>query len=425
MNSYAVSPISLLKNSPSSPVPSYMKPTENSSRSNLVKQIPMPLIATTGEVVNPGEFGNQSMKLRRPHIDPTVVPHVTTQSQLDTSTVTPVDSDNFRYGKARTASPNGTPRFILEKMGSPRNSNNSNCNGNIPKKQQQQQQQQQHSSNQMEPVASNSSHPSNPEAPQASMPSRQCICKICNCGRHHCPQKPQHLDWDKEVDSTYKKNYQNFGPEAIRTSRPHSYTPPHNEYAEGSDLPDRFKSTNKSDFSPPSKESYAQRAKTPTFSSSRDLYSAPFTATTTHRSEYTEKPIEIKRPQSARPAESPTKSNEPFDANSTMKEDYKGWELPAREPAQRIEYNHPRTPFVESTTYQNNYKKPAAGSGPARSSAPPSSGDLPYDHGTERDLLSTHRAEYTPKKIEICPALTIDIEKGIVSPRSGHRYFQS
>ena len=210
-------------------------------------------------------------------------------------------------------------------------------------------------------------------------------------------------------------------------------------------------STQKRDFTP--KQSGRQTSCKPDFGAYQS--EAPFEGDTTQRIDFTKWPAErpfhheheryvkpdgridfgttsgraftpkqLQRTVAWKPAE---RREVPADFNdsTTHKDDFRKWQVAQRsQPVAQSKYKPPSAPFEGTSTFRAHYDRKQAD--PSRSCKPNEMGyrsDAPFEDNT------MYKNEFTPKKVEPCPAVSLDgglSNKYIFSdtdPR-GHKYFQ-
>ncbi|XP_060796634.1 stabilizer of axonemal microtubules 2 [Neoarius graeffei] len=124
------------------------------------------------------------------------------------------------------------------------------------------------------------------------------------------------------------------------------------------------------------------------------------------------------------PAKTPSKpvcSSAPFQGSSTMKDDFKSWKIQRQEIICKApEIHRPSGKMEDMTTFKAHYiqhkLQPNISCKPV---AAPLRSEAPFDEDT------TYRKEFTPKKINVCPA-SLESMPGFVFDKvdeSGHRFF--
>jgi|Transcript_7595 hypothetical protein len=216
----------------------------------------------------------------------------------------------------------------------------------------------------------------------------ECICTICECGKHACPVhkwKPTQFGGN----SRYREDYPahpvemrcKLAPKKSVTATP--ATPDHFRSKYGEDYPFHHPD-------PPASMKPKMAA----------AVSMPFTGTTTNRDMYCPKPVEARlkrRPQS------PPKRMLPFDGTTTNREQYKAHpEVKPRESMAPPIRTIPSAPFDGSTQYKEDY--PMHDVEGYRKKAP---NHAPYDYGPPRGLDTEQRNAYTKKPIKLCPVLEL------------------
>ncbi|XP_067873692.1 stabilizer of axonemal microtubules 2 [Heterodontus francisci] len=128
----------------------------------------------------------------------------------------------------------------------------------------------------------------------------------------------------------------------------------------------------------------------------------------------------VKPPAPFKPA-SARKIHAPFQGSTTMKDDFKSWEMKKPEIIKRAEeIGIPHAKFDDLTTFKANYVPHPIN--PPQSFKPtnaPLHSTTPFDGGT------LYRTEYIPKRLEICPA-SYPTPPGYVyesTDARGHRFF--
>ncbi|XP_048418993.1 stabilizer of axonemal microtubules 2 [Stegostoma tigrinum] len=111
----------------------------------------------------------------------------------------------------------------------------------------------------------------------------------------------------------------------------------------------------------------------------------------------------------------------PFQGSTTMKDDFKTWDVKKPEIIKRVEeIGIPNAKFDGLTTFKSNYvPHPIKPTHSFKPSDTPLQSSIPFDAGT------LYRTEYTPKRLEICPA-SYPTPPGYVyesTDARGHKFF--
>ncbi|KAI1889708.1 hypothetical protein AGOR_G00165730 [Albula goreensis] len=146
----------------------------------------------------------------------------------------------------------------------------------------------------------------------------------------------------------------------------------------------------------------------------------PMDLSTTSQDDFIKHPIQPF--VSVKPLPRPTKSSAPFQGNTTMRDDFKAWELRRQEVIKRPEEMRKASGKIDHlTTFKAHYTQhdvqPPISFKPANA---PMRSEAPLDDET------MYRNEFTPKKISVCPA-SFDSPPGYVfdtSDERGHRFFR-
>nr|XP_006629831.2 PREDICTED: stabilizer of axonemal microtubules 1 [Lepisosteus oculatus] len=108
---------------------------------------------------------------------------------------------------------------------------------------------------------------------------------------------------------------------------------------------------------------------------------------------------QVQPPRPARPPVQEWKKGEPFDAQSTMKEDYRPWEIKKRSPIVQVgEIEKPAGPFESTTTFQAHYVPHTLARATNYKLMPTMLQSQPFNADT------TYSTSYTAKEIRVCPA---------------------
>eukprot|EP00668_Euglena_longa_P043184 GGOE01057272.1.p1 GENE.GGOE01057272.1~~GGOE01057272.1.p1 ORF type:complete len:267 (-),score=14.41 GGOE01057272.1:271-1050(-) len=230
----------------------------------------------------------------------------------------------------------------------------------------------------------------------------ECICTICDCGKHACPvHKWQPTEFNG--NSRYREDY------------PAHLVQPRNRAALDRSVhltpadPDHFKSKYLEDFQ--AYDPDPAKSMKPKESLSASM---PFTGTTTNQEVYTPKavgPLVRRRPQS------PGREQLPFDGTTTNREQFIAF--PDSKPRDSMA---PRqtllasAPFDGQTCYKEDY--PAHNVEGYKKKRDP---HAPYDYGGPRGLETEQRASYTKKPIHVCPVLMLP--KKQPDMKTGHIHY--
>jgi hypothetical protein len=231
----------------------------------------------------------------------------------------------------------------------------------------------------------------------------ECVCTICECGKHHCPLhgnvKPSPFDGN----SRYREDYPAH-PLKPR-DRPKLARAAQSAPAD----PDQFKSKYTEDFiahgTAPAK-SMKPKSSVP--------FSGPFEGTTTNRAEHGPKPMTNK---AARRPPSPPKLSAPFEGTTTNRDLHRPFpEAKPRDSMAPSQRKMVTAPFDGLTQYKQDY--------PPRdvsANAKQPQQHAPYEYGPPRDLQTENRSAFIPKPIQYCPVL--DLDPRDPSGHTGHIHY--
>eukprot|EP00761_Pharyngomonas_kirbyi_P002933 gb/GECH01002937.1/.p1 GENE.gb/GECH01002937.1/~~gb/GECH01002937.1/.p1 ORF type:complete len:402 (+),score=98.34 gb/GECH01002937.1/:1-1206(+) len=218
--------------------------------------------------------------------------------------------------------------------------------------------------------------------------SDPCICEICTCGRHRCPVHPKVSEFNDS--STYRNTYKGWRPDPPKPPQPaakpqkkpfdrnHFATMHRKNYAAFD--PEMYRKPPPSEPSPPGRPS-------------------KFNDSTTYRQDYPAKkggpakPVSSTQPKMTKPSNYPT--------GTTMhRTEYQPWsptkEKPIRHGENKLFTDQPQD---MDTMYNKTYK-------PHKVSPPrPMKAAHEYKRGPPRNLSTMYRDEYTPKEMDVCPAI--------------------
>lgn len=256
------------------------------------------------------------------------------------------------------------------------------------------------------PQAANSA----PHIPHAELHAEDCICTICVCGKHRCPPTPHttssspsshfssesrssytgtfapairvtpsrsSLPPQRSFDATshYRDDYPWYDVTPTRSCAPHHY---HQNADDGAHLPFHASSEMKQAYPQhelPKRETHKPRTLNADLPEDRDF-------TSEHRQAYSPKSVPVRSSGTSSPTLSNTSPNLPFTGRSTHASDY-----PKYGSTGRPSLMHPRDQLRRV--------------------------ELPDD----RDFASEHRAQFTPKETERCPAEAVAVK---TKQKSGH-----
>lgn len=230
----------------------------------------------------------------------------------------------------------------------------------------------------------------------------ECICTICDCGKHACPLhkwKPTEFGGN----SRYREDYPEHplaGSRRLPANHKVELTPAN---------PDHFKSKYDEDF-----QAYNPDPAKSMKPKERAIESVPFSSTTTNHEMYTPKKLSMRN--SKRP-KSPPRNAVPFDATTTNHEHFQAYEgvkpRDSMAPAQRMLQT---SPFDGHTAYRDDY--PVHDVAGCKKKAPDHS---PYDYGPPRGLATEQRIAFNEKPLHLCPALFLP--KKEPSTKTGHIHY--
>lgn len=230
----------------------------------------------------------------------------------------------------------------------------------------------------------------------------ECICTICDCGKHACPVHK----WQPTEFGGNSRYREDFPAHAVG---PRSRHAPDRTVTLATADPDHFKSKYLEDF-----QGWAPDPAKSTKPKETPQASMPFTGTTTNREVYTPKAI---GPAVRRRPPSPNRDPTSFDGTTTNRENFHAHpDSRPREsmaPRQQLLATAPfdgQTAYKEDFTAHNvqGYRKKAAD-------------HAPYDYGPSRDLETEQRSMYTKKPLHVCPALMLP--KKEPSAKTGHIHY--
>lgn len=258
---------------------------------------------------------------------------------------------------------------------------------------------------------------------------RKCVCGICTCGRHRCPARVHLIPYDNDaLSSSYRKS---FTPHEIPKPAPSVHTTPVNF---GGWDADQFSTVSRQAYLPfDSKtlhdihkhrldflQGVQPASRTP---------NAQFSATSEYVQQFTPKSPDPHRRPSTAPSSrkhDPASPRE-FSPHTTNRDDFKLWQIPkhALSPRDRAQMYSPShyDPTDLNSTYSSNYKAPPDGFKVQRKYGPASSPN-PNDTDPAACLMSTtHRDEYSPKPLNICPSLFLQAKDASSDP-DGHIFYE-
>lgn len=143
---------------------------------------------------------------------------------------------------------------------------------------------------------------------------------------------------------------------------------------------------------------------------------------TTHKVNFKEFPIE--RPLMVRPHSAAKLKDAPFHGVTNYSQDYKKWGMDGRvRPQQKADYMPNQARFEGISTQKAHYIPHMTQ--PARSFRPDANA---YQSDAKLDDHTMYRIDYTPKRVEVCPAITIDGPKSRFQfsdlDQQGHKFYQ-
>lgn len=207
----------------------------------------------------------------------------------------------------------------------------------------------------------------------------QCMCAMCNCGKHHCPVHRQRVPFEGKstaLDAYREWPLEKPSPSLARTQREAVPFEGNTRYRE--DYPG-WQPESRTDGRRPVPE----RAR------------IPFEGESTSKMAYKEWPLEARSP-AARPA---ARTSVPFEGSTESRTAFAspGPDAYARAAGPGARQDRPRIPFEGETTSAVSYKEwPLE----ARQSQPNKlRSALPDD----RDFRTESGREYTPKYVDVCP----------------------
>eukprot|EP01060_Flectonema_neradi_P029325 TRINITY_DN4026_c5_g1_i1.p1 TRINITY_DN4026_c5_g1~~TRINITY_DN4026_c5_g1_i1.p1 ORF type:complete len:354 (+),score=34.47 TRINITY_DN4026_c5_g1_i1:67-1128(+) len=229
----------------------------------------------------------------------------------------------------------------------------------------------------------------------------ECICEICDCGKHHCPDHPVMLPYG-DIKSVYRGDYPCHDIPA--KSRRAASTP----FIQSAFDPNHFQTIHKSTFIP---HSVSQRSFRP---SSAPIRRTKFTGRTTYQVEHGPK----ERTDGAmRKAPHVYPPKVPFDHKTTSQVVYGPTGGAERREAMKPQTRVlPNTTFYGTSTYNDNY-------------VTPEDKDVVHRHtqrrmppvNEDRDFLSTKAISYQHPPLSVCPA--VGLPKKPVSRHTGHIHY--
>ncbi|MGH0126386.1 UNVERIFIED_CONTAM: hypothetical protein FKN15_041446 [Acipenser sinensis] len=254
--------------------------------------------------------------------------------------------------------------------------------------------------------------------------TRKCVCELCNCGRHRCPHQPTGL-FEKSKQPCSVTEYAEKYPE-YEGVHPRQSMKPKQEYKAGRDLMDGT-TTFKRHRCPHQPTGLFEKSKQPC-------------SVTEYAEKYPEyegvHPRQSMKPKQEykagrdlmdgtttfKPISRGRRSSVPFQGNTTMKEDFRKWEVRKQEMIKnKEEMGIPAGKFDGLSTFQAHYIPHQLN--PIQSFKPQNvvtRSLAPFYDGT------MYRTEYTSKKPDLCPA-SFQEPPGYVFDdvdHRGHKYFR-
>jgi len=231
----------------------------------------------------------------------------------------------------------------------------------------------------------------------------ECVCTICECGKHHCPLHGTVRPSPFDGNSRYREDY------PAHPLKPRDRPKLARMVQSAPSDPDQFRSKYAEDFVPhdaqPSK-SMKPKSSVP--------FSGPFEGTTTNRAEHGPKPMTNK---AVRRPPSPAKMSAPFEGTTTNRDLHKAFpEARPRESMAPQQRKMVTAPFDGLTQYKQDYP-PRDVSANVKSPTQ----HAPYEYGPPRDLQTENRSAFVPKPIQYCPVLDLDPKDP--SNHTGHIHY--
>lgn len=237
--------------------------------------------------------------------------------------------------------------------------------------------------------------------PWAEEHADDCICTVCNCGKHHCPPTPRSNHYDPSMMTENHASYRGKFVPAERAGRPDTFKPRTGVVFDAI-------STHKADYLP-HRNAVPRKSfpKSVLMDTGVGKSSVPFDDTTTHKSDFPAHPLF--------PGQ-----NESFAPKSTLKwgeTDDRDWSTEGHNafpvhPLQKrrekqLEAPKGSIPFQGQTTHQSDYLSFPG----ARPSIPKQrmSGFTNLSNPEDRDFVTEHRGTYVRRqKVEQdCPAIPV------------------
>eukprot|EP01006_Ploeotia_vitrea_P063090 TRINITY_DN84924_c0_g1_i1.p1 TRINITY_DN84924_c0_g1~~TRINITY_DN84924_c0_g1_i1.p1 ORF type:complete len:326 (-),score=24.14 TRINITY_DN84924_c0_g1_i1:452-1429(-) len=238
---------------------------------------------------------------------------------------------------------------------------------------------------------------------------QNCLCTICTCGAHHCPEHKRY-NVPFTASSEYRKSFPARSPERPKPVGPENTVDP-TTYTQG-----HFNTTSREAFrSPP--EAFTPPPPIKPRDANLATANRRFVATSTNRADYQgHSPSPSKRFAVAEklPAQLP------FTGSSVAHDSYvvPPPELYVKKPEYHNSRMVPPRPFTATTTNLAQFQAPPAGTRPAPSCKPH---DNVVDFDAHFPHDSAYHITYTPKKINICPSSRL--RQHTPSPLTGHVHY--